>query len=217
MSNIDEMRMDILSSIKSTTAFTIDNLTYAPYGLGLANYNGFYSKLGSQEGLALKTYKSDKFNNWLDTTWINQIETRSQISGNVSGGVARFSVSALLFAQKTWNYLNRVIAAGGTLDDWQEVTYDVKRFSKPEKAIYEGGLGRELVFEEVVSTASGDIPIGTLAGKGRLRQGGNGGSVISFYKTQRQKTEETQFGKKIYYGDKSNGSFTNPLYNGPQR
>ena len=43
------------------------------------------------------------------------------------------------------------------------------------------------------------------------------GSVISFYKTQRQKTEETQFGKKIYYGDKSNGSFTNPLYNGPQR
>ena len=81
-----------------------------------------------------------------------------------------------------------MLAAGGTLDDWQEVTYDVQRWSKAEKAIYEGGLSRELVFEEIVSTAASQAletqPLGTLGGKGKLRQGGNGGQVTI-------KTDET--------------------------
>ena len=181
LSNIDDMRMNILADIKNTTAFKIDDTTQAPYGLALKNYDGFYSKLGSQEGLAVKTYLSDKFNNWLDTTWTNQIENKSKVSATVSGSSAGFTISSLLFAQKTWNYLNRVMAAGGTLDDWPEVTYDVKRFSKPEKGVYEGGLSRELVFEEIVSTAASEAttqqPLGTLGGKGKLRQGGNGGEV----------------------------------------
>ena len=64
----------------------------------------------------------------------------------------------------------------------------VQRWSKPEKAIYEGGLSRELVFEEIVSTAASQAletqPLGTLGGKGKLRQGGNGGQVTI-------KTDET--------------------------
>ena len=72
------------------------------------------------------------------------IETKSRVAAPVVAGTANFTISSLLFAQKTWNYLNRVLAAGGTLDDWQEVTYDVQRWSKPEKGIYEGGLSREL-------------------------------------------------------------------------
>ena len=68
LSNIDEMRMDILADIKSTQPFIIDSASAAPYGLALAKYGNFYSKTGTQEGLALKTYLSDKFNNWLDNT-----------------------------------------------------------------------------------------------------------------------------------------------------
>ena len=154
LSNIDEMRMDILADIKSTQPFIIDSNSAAPYGLALAKYGQFYSKTGTQEGLALKTYLSDKFNNWLDNTWTANIETKSRVAAPVQSGTAHFTISSLLFAQKTWNYLNRVLAAGGTLDDWQEVTYDVQRWSKAEKGIYEGGLSRELVFEEIVSTAA---------------------------------------------------------------
>jgi hypothetical protein len=41
--------------------------------------------------------------------------------------------------------------------------------------------------------------------------------VISFYQQMRQATKETQFGKKIYYGDTANGiTNNNYLYNGPQ-
>ena len=154
LSNIDDMRMDILADIKNTQPFIIDSSSKAPYGLALAKYGNFYSKTGTQEGLALKTYLSDKFNNWLDNTWTANIETKSRVAAPVVSGTANFTISSLLFAQKTWNYLNRVLAAGGTLDDWQEVTYDVQRWSKPEKGIYEGGLSRELVFEEIVPTAA---------------------------------------------------------------
>ena len=138
------------ADIKSTQPFIIDSSSAAPYGLALAKYGNFYSKTGTQEGLALKTYLSDKFNNWLGNTWTANIENKSRVAAPVVAGTANFTISSLLFAQKTWNYLNRVLAAGGTLDDWQEVTYDVQRWSKPEKGIYEGGLSRELVFEEIV-------------------------------------------------------------------
>ena len=47
---------------KSTQPFIINSTSKAPYGLALAKYGNFYSKTGTQEGLALKTYLSDKFN-----------------------------------------------------------------------------------------------------------------------------------------------------------
>ena len=38
LSNIDDMRMDILADIKSTQPFIIDSSSDAPYGLALAKY-----------------------------------------------------------------------------------------------------------------------------------------------------------------------------------
>lgn len=42
------------------------------------------------------------------------------------------------------------------------------------------------------------------------------GRALAFYKAQRNKLQETQFGKKIYYGDRSNGVGDNYLYNVPR-
>lgn len=42
------------------------------------------------------------------------------------------------------------------------------------------------------------------------------GRALAFYKSQRSKLQETQFGKKIYYGDKANGVGDNYLFNVPR-
>ena len=82
ITNLDDMREDILASIKSENAFVINQETYAPYG------NNFKKQLKTvysekdptkpitrecitsyypMQGLYLCTYLSDKFNNFLDT------------------------------------------------------------------------------------------------------------------------------------------------------
>lgn len=174
LTNIDEMRMDILADIKNPNAFIIDNTSIAPYGLSLQKYGTIWSKRTNQEGLAVKTYPSDKFQNWLDTTWVNNISAKSAV--NTASG--SFTIDALIFQRKTWTYLNRVLAAGGTLDDWQEVTYDVKRWSKPEVPVYEGGKSQELTFLGLDTTAATEgQPAGTPVGKGILRDESHGGRV----------------------------------------
>ena len=52
LSNIDDMRMNILADIKNTQPFIIDSTSDAPYGLALAKYGNFYSKTGTQEALS---------------------------------------------------------------------------------------------------------------------------------------------------------------------
>jgi hypothetical protein len=67
LDNIDGMRMDILEAVRDVTAFEINNSTAAPYGLGLGyvgDWDNSY-KMISQEGLGVKTYQSDLFNNWI--------------------------------------------------------------------------------------------------------------------------------------------------------
>ena len=71
--------------------------------------------------------------------------------------------------------LNRVALSGGTYRDWIKVNWDYDFLQNAESPIYEGGLSKEIVFEEIISTAeAGDgsfnQPLGTLAGKGRLSQ-----------------------------------------------
>ena len=71
LSNIDEMQMDLLADVRGTSSYNITDTGRTPYSLGLKKLNGAYCKLGTQEGLAVKTYQSDKFNNWIDTEWID--------------------------------------------------------------------------------------------------------------------------------------------------
>lgn len=120
----------------------------------------------NQAGLGLRTYLSDRFNNWLSTEWIdgtngiNEV-TAIQIVDN------KLSMDALIMQKKIFDMLNRVAISGGSYNDWQEAVYGVRVARMAESPIYMGGASYEIVFSEVVSnSSSGDEPLGTLAGRG---------------------------------------------------
>ena len=123
-------------------------------------------------GLMVKTYQSDLFNNWIQTDWIegeNGIAALSAV--NVSEGTLQ--IDALNLAEKVYNMLNRVALSGGTYEDWQEAVYTQDAVRKAETPIYEGGMSGEIMFEEVIQTAETQIEgqngaLGQLGGKGTL-------------------------------------------------
>lgn len=184
LSNIDDMRENILAATKTTTAYIIDSTSPAPYGppaqrLSFNSVN-YYAQLYSQEGLGLKTYQSDLFNNWLRTEWVNDINSRSAIS--TSGG--SFTMDQFNLASKVYDLLNRVAMGDGTYDTWMETVWTHNGFRKTEIPVYMGGLSKELVFQEVVSnsqaTGTGtEQPLGTLAGRGVISNHKHkGGKVV---------------------------------------
>jgi len=188
LDNIDDMRMDILESVRNTTAFIIDQSTDAPYGLGLkydydsgtATVSG-EAKLASQEGLGIKTYQSDLFNNWISTEWIDGSNGINEVTA-VSTAGDEFTIDSLNLANKVYNMLNRIAISGGSYDDWLDAVYTHERAKSCENPIYHGSLIKELAFEEVVSLADtvvGDesSPLGTLAGRGRLTGKNKGGKI----------------------------------------
>ena len=78
--------------------------------------------------------------------------------------------------------LNQIQVTGGSIDDWQQAVYDHERFAAPEIPVYEGGLSKELVFDEIYSNGSSQIngvqqPLGTLAGKGTMTSKHKGGKL----------------------------------------
>lgn len=120
----------------------------------------------NQAGLGLRTYLSDRFNNWLSTEWIdgtngiNEV-TAIQIVDN------KLSMDALIMQKKIFDMLNRVAISGGSYNDWQEAVYGVRVPRMAESPIYMGGASYEIVFSEVVSNSSTEKePLGTLAGRG---------------------------------------------------
>lgn len=181
LSNIDEMREAILSYAGRSEALNITRNDTAPYGSILAGSNGFYTKLSSQEGLGLKTYQSDLFNNWLNTEWIDGTNGINEITAiNTSDG--SFTIDTLNLSTKVYEMLNRIAVTGGSYDDWLDAVYTHERYRRCESPMYMGGLSKELVFQEVVSNAEatgsqGDQPLGTLAGKGVMSGKHKGGKV----------------------------------------
>lgn len=188
LANIDEMRMNILEHVKQSTAYNIDQASISPYGtpLGRAGSGQFptgqFFKISSQEGLGIKTYQSDLFNNWISTEWIDGNNGINEISA-VSTAGGQFTIDSLNLAYKVYQMLNRIALSGGSYDDWLDATYTHERAKGHENPIYQGSLIRELAFEEVVSSA--DItdqqqqqqPLGTLAGRGRLTGKMKGGKI----------------------------------------
>lgn len=181
LTNIDDMRESILQAVKQTTQFTLDHTSISPYGdiLKSTNTGQYASSLYSQEGLALKTYQSDLFNNWMRTEWQTSITTRSAI--NTSGG--SFTIDQLNLSKKVYDLLNRVAISGGTYEDWLETVWTHEGTRKSETPMYMGGLSKELIFQEVVSNSQSDgtqgaQPLGTLAGRGILGKKHKGGKVV---------------------------------------
>ncbi len=182
LENIDEMQMDILADVRGTSSYEIDKNSIAPFGLGLKKENGEWCKLGTQEGLAVKTYQSDKFNNWINTEWIDGTGGVSEVTAvDTSGG--SFTIDALSLANKVYKMLNRINMSGGSYNDWINAVYSHEAVRKTETPVYHGSLIKELAFEEVVSTAeieteANEHPLGTLAGRGKLTGKHKGGKMV---------------------------------------
>lgn len=175
LKNIDEERTAILAA-PSTSAYIVSNIKM-PYGaatasITLPNYdrsetyvssNAWYS----QAGLAVKTYLSDRFNNWLNTEWIDGTTggINSITAVDVSDG--KLTMDALILQKKIFNMLNRVAITDGTYQAWREATYGIRSATLPESPIFCGGMQSEIAFDEIVSnSATDEEPLGTLAGRG---------------------------------------------------
>ena len=136
----------------------------------------------NQEGLIVKTYQSDIFNNWLNKEIISGVGGINEIS-RVDTSAGYFNIDTLQLAYKVYRMLNQIQVTGGSFDDWQRAVYDHERFTSPEIPVYEGGLSKELVFDEVFSNANAitstgtNQPLGTLAGRAAMSNKHKGGHI----------------------------------------
>lgn len=175
LKNIDEERTNILAA-PSTSAYVLDHQKM-PYAGAIApielpshdrkttyiTANAWYS----QAGLAVKTYLSDRFNNWLNTEWIDGTTGGINAITAVDVTDGKLTMDALILQKKIFNMLNRVAITDGTYQAWREATYGIRSATLPESPIFCGGMQSEIAFDEIVSnSATDDEPLGTLAGRG---------------------------------------------------
>lgn len=175
LKNIDDERTSILAA-PSSSVYTVSN-SKMPYGaaigtLDLPNYNRtktYHSSNAwfSQAGLAVKTYLSDRFNNWLNTDWIDGTTGGINAITAVDVSDGKLTMDALILQKKIFNMLNRVAITDGTYQAWREATYGIRSTTLPESPIFCGGMQSEIAFDEIVSnSATDEEPLGTLAGRG---------------------------------------------------
>lgn len=197
LEQIDDMRERILATPKTTELIisSTNEGAVRPYSLSYykltTNQSSFDNGVGSffsQCGLGLRTYLSDRFNNWLSSEWIDGATGVNEISAvDVSDG--KLTMDALILAKKVFNMLNRIAVSDGTYNSWQEAVYGVTAVRMAESPIYCGGMSSEIVFDEVVSNsvainATGEEePLGSLAGRGADR-GSKGGRSIKIKITE---------------------------------
>lgn len=185
--NLDKARTMILKASEIGEYVTITNsldsgtsnaLNFLPYVLN-AEYDRSKQELlskGAQCGLMVRTHLNDLFNNFVQTDWIEQVNKQSSIQ--VQNGT--FTMDSLIISKRVFNYMNRVMLSGGTMQDWQEVTWGVDAQSFVESPIFVGGTSGDIIFDEVVSTStSGDEALGTLAGRGNIDYGNRRGGSIN--------------------------------------
>lgn len=186
LENLDKCRTAILKASEIGEYVTItdvsenvnNGINYLPYTLN-ATYDAVNEELLAKKpqcGLMIRTHLNDLFNNFVQTDWIEQVNQKSSIQ--IQDGT--FTMDSLLVAKRVFNYLNRVMLSGGTMQDWQEVTWGVDAQSFVESPIFVGGTSGDIVFDEVVSTStSGDEALGTLAGRGNINYGDRRGGNIN--------------------------------------
>ena len=181
LENLDTIRDKILLTA-GDTVFDISNtsISVEPF-TNFTKRKAANHKLNAsdpQYGLCLKTYNSDLYQNWINTEWIEGTNGINEASAvDVSDGT--LSMDALNLSQKVYNFLNRIAVSGGTYRDWLETVYTGGNYmERCETPTFEGGVSQEIVFQEVVSnSASGDEPLGTLAGRGVTTGRQKGGHI----------------------------------------
>lgn len=183
LKNIDEMREAILSADKEIPFNVNDYEDMLPYKSTIGLYQNVSACTFPQSGLGLKTYLSDRFNNWLSTEWLDGEGGINEITSvKVEDGV--ISMDALILQKKIYNMMNRIAVSGGSYNDWREAVYGQKTVQLPESPVYEGGMAGEILFDEVVSSSESvsqdgaNMPLGTLAGRGSADGRTKGGENI---------------------------------------
>lgn len=180
LENLDTIREDILKSTGANNEYLIQSsYQYEPIkGLTqrLDNNTGKMTTTSPMFGLAIKTYQSDIFNNWINTEWLDGEGGINEITAiDVSSG--SFTMDTLNLAKKVYDMLNRIAVSGGTYQDWIQTVYTNDYIERSETPIYEGGFSSEIIFQEVISnSATENEPLGTLAGRGQ-NTGLKGGTV----------------------------------------
>lgn len=167
LEEIDEMRDIILSTKGNITSVSNKSSITLYDSFGKRLPNGKLNTTSSQYGLCLKTYNSDLLQNWINTEWIDGVNGISEVTAiDVTDG--KLTMDALNLQQKVYNMLNRIAVSGGTYRDWLETVFTGGNYmERCETPIFEGGMSTEIVFQEVISnSASGEQPLGTLAGRG---------------------------------------------------
>lgn len=189
LKNIDKMRYALLKENELGTEFILgsegqwdeesgEDQTGLPYSaLFKTTEEGISYNAFAQNGLMVKTYQSDLFNNWLDTEYIDGPNGISAITA-VDTTSGSFTMDTLNLAEKFYELLNRIITAGGTYQDWQEAVYGEGAVRMCETPMYIGGMAAEIMFEEVIATTDNDEAdqaLGSLGGKGTQvnKKGGN--------------------------------------------
>ena len=178
LQDIDDMRERILAAGKSEVIINGNPYEIDVYRRPLGNLpNGFPKASKPLEGLLCKTYQSDILNNWLNTEWIDGDNGINEITSvDVSDG--KLNLNELDVARKVRDMLNRIALSGGTYNDWLETVYTHDVISRAETPVYQGGLSKEIVFEQVVSTVGTEAdPLGTLGGQGRMSDKHKGGQM----------------------------------------
>ena len=129
-------------------------------------------------GLAVKTYDSDVFQNWVNTELIEGVKGINEAS-SVAIVDNKLSMDALNLAQKVYDFLNRIAVSGNTYKDWLETAYTAGNYiERPETPLFEGGMTQLIEFQEVVSNAGTEQePLGTLAGRGVTTQQRGDGEI----------------------------------------
>ena len=174
LKNIDDERTAILAA-PSTSAYEVSKKL--PYSAATEEYelpnhdrSTTYKSAKSwfsQAGLAVKTYLSDRFNNWLNTEWIDGTTGGINAITAVDVTDGKLTMDALILQKKIFNMLNRVAITDGTYQAWREATYGIRSATLPESPIFCGGMQSEIAFDEIVSnSATDEEPLGTLAGRG---------------------------------------------------
>lgn len=187
LKNIDKMRSAILGKNEIGETFYLgltggyigtpdwnegsgeDNTGY-PYSTLFKRSSGLTWNAFTENGLVVKTYQSDLFNNWLNSEYVDGTNGISKMSA-VDTSDGSFTMDSLILAERIYELLNRILVSGGTYQDWQEAAYGEGAVRICETPMYMGGMSAEIMFEEVISNSETKVDgnfqaLGSLGGKG---------------------------------------------------
>lgn len=184
--NIMEMRERIMGHVGNTAPFYVTQQDLTPYSLLFKRHapTGYASMMYNMEGLCVKTYDSDILQNFINKEWIDGAGGISEVTAISTVGNS-FTIDTLNLAEKLYDMLNRIGASDGTYTSWISVVYSEAGIKGIISPIFVGGLVKDIVFDEVVSTTespvgeAGSQPLGTLAGKGVMGRKHIGGDNIT--------------------------------------